>query len=93
LSLGGLRGIIIIVKGLQVFLLGLGVFLFLSTPAHAYLDPGSGSMVLQVLLGGVAAVAVVVKLMWHRILTILRIRKEDPVQEENESDTTSSTEG
>ena len=25
-----------------------------ATPAHAYLDPGTGSMILQVLLGGVA---------------------------------------
>jgi hypothetical protein len=33
----------------------------------AYLDPGSGSMLLQALAGGVAGFAVVGKLYWHRI--------------------------
>lgn len=44
----------------------------------AYLDPGSGSVLLQALLGGVAALAITGKLWWHRLLTFLRIRK-DPV--------------
>ena len=35
--------------------------------AYAYLDPGSGSMLLQVILGGVAAIGVAMKLYWHRI--------------------------
>lgn len=39
--------------------------------AFAYLDPGTGSMLLQLLLGGVAAVGVAVKLYWHRIKTAL----------------------
>ena len=33
----------------------------------AYLDPGSGSMILQALAGGVAAIAVVGKMYWRRI--------------------------
>ncbi len=36
-------------------------------PALAYLDPGTGSMLLQMLLGGVAGALVVGKLYWHRI--------------------------
>lgn len=43
----------------------------------AYLDPGSGSMILQVLAGGTAAVAVTGKLYWRRFLKLLRIRKND----------------
>jgi hypothetical protein len=35
-------------------------------PAWAYLDPGTGSMLLQLLLGGVAGAMVVGKLYWHR---------------------------
>lgn len=35
--------------------------------AWAYLDPGTGSMVLQLLLGGVAGVVVVVKLYWEKV--------------------------
>ena len=43
----------------------------------AYLDPGSGSMILQILAGGLAAVAVTAKLYWDRILKFLRIRKPE----------------
>ena len=35
-------------------------------PAYAYLDPGSGSMMLQALLGGIAGLAVVIRLYWRR---------------------------
>jgi len=45
---------------------------FLEAPVYAYLDPGSGSMLLQLLLGGVAAVGVVSKLYWHRVTSIFR---------------------
>jgi hypothetical protein len=38
----------------------------------AYLDPGSGSMLVQLLLGGVAGAAVVVKLGWERFKGIFR---------------------
>ncbi len=36
------------------------------TQVDAYLDPGSGSMLVQLLLGGVAGAAVIVKLGWQR---------------------------
>jgi hypothetical protein len=41
----------------------------------AYLDPGSGSLLLQMLAGGVAAVAVAGKFYWRRFLRALGIRK------------------
>ena len=47
----------------------------------AYLDPGSGSMILQILAGGVAAVAVTARLYWNRILKFLRIKKDDETPE------------
>ena len=40
-----------------------------------YIDPGSGSMILQMILGGLAAAAVFLKLFWHRLLVFLKIRK------------------
>jgi hypothetical protein len=46
----------------------------------AYLDAASGSLILQALAGGFAAVAVVAKLYWRRLLRMLRIRRpEDEV--------------
>lgn len=37
-----------------------------------YLDPGTGSVILQAILGGVAAAAVTAKLWWHRVTSIFR---------------------
>lgn len=51
--------------------------LFCERPVHAYLDPGSGSMFLQILLGGTAAIAVILRLYWGRLLELLRIRSKD----------------
>jgi hypothetical protein len=44
----------------------------------AYLDPGSGSMLVQLLVGGVAAAAVAIKLYWYKLLRLMRIRKDEP---------------
>ena len=44
----------------------------LDQPAHAYLDPGTASILLQTLLGGVAGALVVAKLYWHRLTSVFR---------------------
>ena len=36
-------------------------------PAFAYLDPGTGSIILQGLIAGLAAAAVVMKTYWYKI--------------------------
>jgi hypothetical protein len=54
-------------------------------PIFAYLDPGSSSMIVQMLLGGVAAVGVALKLYWRRFLRFLRIRKDDELDAETAS--------
>ena len=59
------------------------------TTVLAYLDPGSGSMILQIIAGGLAAVAVTAKLYWGRLLRFLRIRKDEP--EAPKTDTTRGT--
>lgn len=55
----------------------------LVSEAHAYIDPGSGSVLLQLILGGAAGVGVVVKLYWERVKTTCqslfgRAGKTDP---------------
>jgi hypothetical protein len=49
-------------------------------PLFAYIDPGSGSVLLQILLGGAAAMAVGVKMSWRRLLRFFRIRKPDDTE-------------
>lgn len=63
-------------------------FLSLTVPsaAYAYLDPGSGSMLLQLVLGGLAGLAVIAKLYWHRLLTLFGVHSQ---QAENDSETNS----
>lgn len=51
----------------------------------AYLDPGSGSMILQILAGGLAAVAVTLKLQWNRVKRLLRIGGRDSSDTETSS--------
>jgi hypothetical protein len=50
----------------------------LSGPLHAYLDPGTGSMVLQLALGAAVGALAVVKLYWRRLKAFaLRRRHSD----------------
>lgn len=51
-------------------------------PLYAYLDPGTGSMLLQVILGGIAAVGVALKLFWHRIRIAVGRGKKPAVEDE-----------
>jgi hypothetical protein len=55
------------------------------TTVLAYLDPGSGSMILQAIAAGLAGVAVTAKLWWRRLLRFLRIRKEEPEVREHKA--------
>ena len=49
-----------------------------SAAAHAYLDPGTGSILVQSLLAGIAGAAAVVSLYWQRIKAFVNRRKQSP---------------
>ena len=38
-----------------------------AAPASAYIDPGTGSLILQTVLGGLAGLFVAWKFLWHRV--------------------------
>ena len=63
----------------QAFRLAIAALLIGATTssAHAYLDPGTGSMALQVLLGGIAGLALVGKFYWHKLLRLVGLRKRE----------------
>jgi hypothetical protein len=48
------------------------VMLAWSAPAHAYLDPATGSVLLQGLLAGIAGLMVVLRLYWGRLKAFFR---------------------
>lgn len=47
------------------FALGVGT-------AHAYLDPGTGSMILQAIIGAVTGALIVIKLYWYKLKTFFK---------------------
>jgi hypothetical protein len=64
------------------------VTLLLLAPASAmaYIDPGTGSMMLQVILGGLAAVGVALKLYWHKILRALGLGSKREVEVKSQAE-------
>jgi hypothetical protein len=47
----------------------------------AYLDPGSGSLLLQALVGGVASAVVMGKVYWRRAKRFLGLGRDEPAEE------------
>jgi len=45
--------------------------------ALAYVDPNSGSMLLQIVLGGAAGLALIVELLWRRVLSVFGLHGRD----------------
>ena len=66
---------------MRIFTAILSLLMF--TDAVAYLDPGTGSMLLQVILGGIAAVAVAFKLYWHKLRAALGMAKKEQPKDES----------
>jgi amino acid permease len=59
------------------------LLLLFFTDVFAYLDPGTGSMLLQVILGGIAAVGVALKLYWHKLRAALGMAKKEEPEDES----------
>jgi len=66
-----------------MFFLAMIFFVVGMGPAHAYLDPGAAGMLLQLLLGGVAGGAVILKLYWHRLKAfVFGAKSSSPLDDE-----------
>ena len=60
--------------------------LVLARPAQAYLDPGSGSFLLQMLIGVLLGVGVTLKMYWRKITAALGSkRRRDPADPRDDS--------
>jgi hypothetical protein len=49
----------------------------LAARLQAYVDPGAGSIVLQVLLGGVAGLVVIGRVLWQRLTHVVEPQPAD----------------
>jgi len=55
----------------------LAALLSIASPAQAYLDPGTGSMLLSAVIGVVAAVGLGLKMFWYQVVGLVRGRRHD----------------
>jgi hypothetical protein len=60
-----------------VVLLAAWLLLALASPAYAYVDPGSGAMLTQLLLGGAAGAVVLVRVYWNRLRALIGLRQRE----------------
>jgi hypothetical protein len=58
-----------------VSVIGLATMLSLSAPAHAYLDPATGSIILQAVLGAVAGATLFFRTSLYRVKALFSRRK------------------
>ena len=70
---------------LTLCLLGMLLYFAFPPPAYAYLDPGTGSYVFQLLIAGLAGSLFLVKLYWKRIVAFFTKKEvsENRGEEEN----------
>jgi hypothetical protein len=54
----------------------LGVYIGFTAPAYAYLDPGTGSLLLQGLIATIAAGAATVSIYWGKVRSYFSKKKE-----------------
>jgi hypothetical protein len=52
-------------------------FLSTASPAYAYLDPGTGSMLISAVIGVAAAVGLALKMFWYRLAALFRGKRGD----------------
>ena len=64
--------------------LGCAAVIF-AAPAYAYLDPGTGSLLIQGIIASIAAAAAVGRLYWHRLVGFFRGKKRPEETEGAES--------
>lgn len=65
-------------------LLILLIFSISIQPAHAYIDPGSGSAILSAIIGFLVAVGLAIKTYWYKLKSLFIRKKESEESEESD---------
>lgn len=55
------------------------------TPAFAYIDPGTGSMIIQGIIGAIAGLMVAGKLYWGKLVSFFSGRKKSDMGDDKDS--------
>ena len=74
----------------NVFFKLLFVYLITTSPAFAYIDPGSGSVLVQMVVAGIVSILVAIKMYWYRlkaaVFRMLGIKREPTSISDDEDD-------
>jgi len=62
---------------LCITFMAIGIVVLVPATASAYVDPGSGGLVIQVVIGAIVGVGVTCKLYWSRIRSFFSRQKDD----------------
>ena len=62
----------------RLTVIGVAVSVICCPPAHAYVDPGTGSVVLQMVIAGALGAAFTLKRFWRKIVERLRTTVKRP---------------
>ena len=66
------QGILLLIFGISL------LHVFTISDAYAYIDPGSGSLVIQIIIGALVGVGITVKIYWYKFKEkISRLNKKD----------------
>lgn len=75
---------------LPALLIAMSVFLFVPHQAHAYIDPGSGSLIWQVVIAALLSGMFLIKTYWRRLKRLVgraEVSQEEGMEElDNEQD-------
>ena len=66
-------------------ILFIGLLLSFSTSASAYLDPGTGSMILQGLIAGIAVAGFTIKTYWYKLRSLFGNNRPSSLLEEEDN--------
>lgn len=79
-AVGGARGVIQLINmKTSIISSAIGSLLLVSQDAFAYVDPGTGSLLIQWLFGIVMASLAVVNIYWHRFKAFFSGKAQKPV--------------
>jgi hypothetical protein len=62
-------------KALKLAVCSAALLACFETSAHAYLDPGTGSIILQAVIASVASSLFVIKMYWHKFKGLLGMNR------------------
>ena len=73
-------------QSLFITLVGAVLLLSSSFSAYGYIDPGTGSLIIQSVIGAIAAIGVTLKIYWHKFRILFSKNSSSSASDDNDND-------